>query len=364
MGSQSFTNQGNFGGELGSSEPSPDAGDLPSFRPVAPRPAKVSDRPSPIPDPAAKPPVDKKHFITRDDDRVSRFVPSPSPPRVARANGGAAEQARARNRIWALLRSSLILLIGAALGYLASYILPGPARHAGGEIAKAPAEQRSAEDLAALIDRAERQIAERRLETPAGDNAWQTYRRIEARSPGSPETLAVGEHLSLALWSVGTAAMQRGDWAEATRYFDIIKTLPVPRTAPVAMGAPSPAPDAEKPTIAGATEAPDGMAPANVLPSVKDERAREAADVALRRGDEAMRLGDIVSARRFYEFAAASGIAVAATAVGQTYDPRYLKFAGVRGVKANAETARGWYERAARQGDARAAQLLQSLDQN
>lgn len=77
-----------------------------------------------------------------------------------------------------------------------------------------------------------------------------------------------------------------------------------------------------------------------------------------------MRLGDIVSARRFYEFAAAAGITEAATDLGQTYDPAYLKSAGVRGVKANPETARGWYAKAAHQGDGRAAQLLQSLEQN
>jgi hypothetical protein len=94
-----------------------------------------------------------------------------------------------------------------------------------------------------------------------------------------------------------------------------------------------------------------------------DERVGQAGIVALKRGDESLRIGDIVSARRFYEFAASAGIAEAATAAALTYDPTYLKAAGVRGVKANAETARDWYEKAARQGDARAAQRLQSLEQ-
>ena len=86
--------------------------------------------------------------------------------------------------------------------------------------------------------------------------------------------------------------------------------------------------------------------------------------MALKRGDEALRVGGIVAARRFYEFAASAGVAEAATAAALTYDPAYLKAAGVRGVKANAETARNWYEKAARQGDPRAAQRLQSFEQN
>ena len=95
-----------------------------------------------------------------------------------------------------------------------------------------------------------------------------------------------------------------------------------------------------------------------------DERVEQAAHAALRRGNESLRVGDIISARRFYEFAASAGIAEAATAVALTYDPAYLKAAGVRGVKANADTARDWYEKAARQGDAQAARRLQSLEQN
>ena len=131
------------------------------------------------------------------------------------------------------------------------------------------------------------------------------------------------------------------------------------------------APDLDLPQAVVPRVAADGAAAANspssvgpALAAANDERGWEATLVALRRGDQSLRLGDIVSARRFYEFAAAGGITEAATALGQTYDPAYLKSAGVRGVKANAETARGWYEKAAQQGDSRAAQLLQSLAQN
>jgi hypothetical protein len=367
MGPQSFTKQGTLPEEVETPDTAPDAAALPSFRPVAPRAAKASadQRSSPIPEPATKPPVDKKHFIARDGQRASQLAPSQSPSLVARPIATAAERPLGKTRA-GLIRSALILALGAVLGYLSSSVLPGPAHLTREEVARAPADQTSAEDLSTLVDKAGRQIAEGRLETPAGDNALETYRRIALRSPASLETRSVGEHLSLAFWSLGAAATQRGDWAEATRYFDITKTLPVPRTAPVATGLPSPehAPDVEKLPAAVATG--DAAALANVpsFPAAaKGPVAGTAAEVALRRGDEAMRLGDIVSARRFYEFAASAGIAAAATAVGQTYDPLYLKSVGVRGVRANPETARGWYEKAARQGDVRAAQLLQLLDQ-
>ncbi|HEV2546769.1 MAG TPA: hypothetical protein VGU20_05490 [Stellaceae bacterium] len=129
------------------------------------------------------------------------------------------------------------------------------------------------------------------------------------------------------------------------------------RPAPARVGVPAAAPD-----VTGLASGPSFLVSPQATSS--DERMRQAAIVALKRGDESLRFGDIVSARRFYEFSASAGIAEAATAVAQTYDPAYLKAAGVRGVRANAEIARDWYEKAASRGDARAAQRLQSLGQN
>jgi hypothetical protein len=125
---------------------------------------------------------------------------------------------------------------------------------------------------------------------------------------------------------------------------------------------PAPADLASPPAAAALATGPSFPIPPQA--TSRDEGVGQAAIVALRRGDESLRIGDIVSARRFYEVAASAGSAEAATAIALTYDPAYLKAAGVRGVKANVETARVWYEKAARQGDARAAQRLQSLERN
>jgi hypothetical protein len=373
MGEQSFTKQGALGREGQSGEATSAAPDMPSFRRIAPPATRsaADQHASAALEPPSKPPVDKKHFVIRDDGQEAPPIARPraaSLPVRARARPSAM-----KSRAASLIRASLILLVGAGIGYLCSYLFPGSTRLVGPEIASASSDRWGAATPSALVDQGERQIAEHRLEAPAGDNALETYRRVAARSPGSEETRALGEHLSLAFWSLGVAATQRGDWADATRYFDVVKTLPVPRSSLVSAEAPLPEParDAAQPHAAGPTVAADATALANgpslpawAAPTANDERAWEAAVVALRRADQSLRLGDIVSARRFYEFAASAGITEAATSLGQTYDPAYLKSAGVRGVKANPETARRWYDKAARQGDTRAAQLLQSLEQN
>lgn len=374
MGEQSFTNQGAVGEEGREREAGSAASDMPSFRRVAPPTTRdgADHRASAALETTSDRPFDKKHFEIREDNRETPIARSRAPSLPSRGRAESGKPSATKSRGAALIRATLVLLIGASIGYLGSYLFPGRAL-VGTEMGRAPSERWSAATLAAFVDQGEHQIAEHRLETPPGDNALETYRRIAAKLPESAETHALGEHLSLAFWSLGVAATQRGDWAEATRYFDIVKTLPIPRTSLVsAETAPlEPVPDLDLPHAVVPRLAPEGAAPANgpsspgrAVAAANDERAWEAAIVALRRGDQSLRLGDIISARRFYEFAAAAGITEAATAIGQTYDPVYLKSAGVRGVKANPETARAWYEKAARQGDTRAAQRLQSLEQN
>jgi hypothetical protein len=83
--------------------------------------------------------------------------------------------------------------------------------------------------------------------------------------------------------------------------------------------------------------------------------------IAMARGDEALAAGDVISARQFYELAASNGLAHAATAVGQTYDPNFLQGKGVRGALADARTAERWYEKAIDGGDAEARMRLDKL---
>jgi hypothetical protein len=80
------------------------------------------------------------------------------------------------------------------------------------------------------------------------------------------------------------------------------------------------------------------------------------------RGDALLATGDIAAARLFYQRAAEQGLAAAATALGQTFDPLYLEQAHVRGIHGEPAIAAEWYRKASAAGDrigqARLARLL------
>jgi hypothetical protein len=104
--------------------------------------------------------------------------------------------------------------------------------------------------------------------------------------------------------------------------------------------------------------------PVNTTPEslpVDNHGVSDNARIAMERGDERMRRGDVASARRFYETAAATGMIEAATAIGRTFDPLYLKRIGVRGALADARRAKQWYEKAARAGDMEAQARIELM---
>ena len=80
------------------------------------------------------------------------------------------------------------------------------------------------------------------------------------------------------------------------------------------------------------------------------------------RGDSFLRAGDIVSARLFYERAAEGGDGQAALLAGETYDPRLLARARLRGVQGDRAKAAEWYGRAFALGAPGADALLKNLD--
>lgn len=96
-------------------------------------------------------------------------------------------------------------------------------------------------------------------------------------------------------------------------------------------------------------------------PSVDSPGAAEVARMAMQRGDERMRQGDVIAARRFYQIAAGAGMAEAATAVGRTFDPLYLTHIRVRGPLADAQRAKQWYEKAAKTGDMEALARIELM---
>ena len=99
----------------------------------------------------------------------------------------------------------------------------------------------------------------------------------------------------------------------------------------------------------GSPSRPDGSVPAIAL-----------AEIA--RADNLLATGDISGARRWYEYAAAKGSAIAATSLGKTYDPNVpTRSQRMGGVAADPETAGFWYQKGAAMGDANAAALLATL---
>ena len=106
------------------------------------------------------------------------------------------------------------------------------------------------------------------------------------------------------------------------------------------------------------------MPPANAPTSAASPEPRvSAAEAAalLSRGDEAFGVGDIASARLFYERAADAGSGAAALQLGETYDPNFLDRAKLRSVHGDLKAAIHWYRRAKDLGVAEADILLKGI---
>ncbi len=82
----------------------------------------------------------------------------------------------------------------------------------------------------------------------------------------------------------------------------------------------------------------------------------------LGRGDAFLGTGDITSARKFYERAAAAESGLAALQLGATFDPIVLGRAGIRGLTADPVQALFWYRRARELGAGDAEQRIKALE--
>jgi hypothetical protein len=67
----------------------------------------------------------------------------------------------------------------------------------------------------------------------------------------------------------------------------------------------------------------------------------------LRRGNEKLALGDILSARLYFERAGAAGSEDGEMGAARTYDPAYLATIDAPGLQANVKRAIDWYRLAA-----------------
>ena len=84
-------------------------------------------------------------------------------------------------------------------------------------------------------------------------------------------------------------------------------------------------------------------------------------EALLTRAMELLRKADVAAARLLYETLAMKGSARAAFAMGQTYDPVFLKGIGVQRL-ANVETAKKWYKKAIELGSHEAEIMLSTLN--
>jgi len=157
---------------------------------------------------------------------------------------------------------------------------------------------------------------------------------------------------------------------------------PAPTLAPAASAQPSPGlPNAAKPEMPKEATpsvakletpkepapdnapAPEAAAPTAQKPTVQSEPRLTAAETAalLSRGDSMFSVGDVASARLYYERAAEAGNGDAALRLGETYDPTFLERAKLRAIKGDLKTAAFWYRRAKELGVAEADILLKGI---
>jgi TPR repeat protein len=122
------------------------------------------------------------------------------------------------------------------------------------------------------------------------------------------------------------------------------------------------APAARVEIPAAAPASPD-PAPNQVAPAGKPVRELdpEAVKLLMQQGEQFLASGDLVTARLVFRRAAESGNAAAALALGATYDPVVLARLGVRGMGADVEKARSWYEKAKEFGSPDAPRRLETL---
>jgi hypothetical protein len=86
-----------------------------------------------------------------------------------------------------------------------------------------------------------------------------------------------------------------------------------------------------------------------------------ATKILVARGDALLGSGDFAAARLFYRRGADRGDGTAALRLGETFDPAFLRQAGLGVVAGDATTALYWYRRARELGNGDADLLLQNL---
>ena len=103
----------------------------------------------------------------------------------------------------------------------------------------------------------------------------------------------------------------------------------------------------------------DAPTKVSIEPPLSDDPAQ--ISELCRRGEELLSTGDIAAARLLLERSARAGSPRAAFMLGTTYDPKVLKYLGVRGVPADVASARNWYGKAKDLGYTKVPRLIGSF---
>jgi hypothetical protein len=107
--------------------------------------------------------------------------------------------------------------------------------------------------------------------------------------------------------------------------------------------------------------APTVVAPPAPTPPSEPRASTPETAALLARGDSLFGVGDVSSARLFYERAADAGNGEAALRLGETYDPVFLERAKLPAVRGDRGAAVFWYRRARELGVAEAEILLKGI---
>lgn len=168
----------------------------------------------------------------------------------------------------------------------------------------------------------------------------------------------------------GKQAHIKGDELKAVNYsvfadfaaVEINKPMepPVATATPPPVATPSPpVATAPSPPVA-APSPPRPAAPAVATPPAPPP-IRTDAKALIDRGDEMLRIGNVIAARMLYERAADLGAGLAALKLGDTYTQTFLDNHKLRGIKPDEDMASKWYQRAQKLGEPGAREQLQAM---
>jgi hypothetical protein len=297
-------------------------------------------------------------------------------------------QARASARIWRGIGVKLMMPLGivfaiATVGLAAAFLAHSVPERIGASGAAAGKASTAFPAAGAATDRAVRPVAGGLMspapaslpeeaaivpDDPARTAASATVAAVAAAAPAiaAPEPLSSTETPA----PVDRTAGSRLSVDEVATLLAVLSPTPeaegatgtpeaAPNTATLPPATPPPVPAAgAAPTSRTVTPEPPPTIP--TAPGFLPLSGEMAALVA--RGDAFFGIGDITSARLFYERAADAGDGRAALKLGKSFDPVFLTFAPLQGVRGDPGTAASWYRRARDLGEAEGEILLKRFE--